>query len=74
MWQPIKTATKGNAVVGYAKKGLITDAYIFNADGTAQYGFYSNKAYEVTHWWDFGNGTTMPPPPTDTAPAVQREE
>ncbi len=64
-WKPIETAKKGVAVVYDAKKGIISNAFLHDNDGTA---YYSNvKAYDVTHWWDFGDGKSMPEPPDKEA-------
>lgn len=49
-WQPIETAVKGQAIVYDLEKGIIPDAYLFDNKGTATFGYYGNKAYNVTHW------------------------
>ena len=66
-WQPIKTAKKGVAVVYDTEKGVIPNAFLHDNEGTAYYGYYNNKAYDVTHWWDFGDGKSMPEPPDEEA-------
>lgn len=58
-WQPIEEATKGAAIVFDLEKGVIPDAYLFDNGGTAQYGYYGNKAYNVTHFM------RLPPPPVN---------
>lgn len=57
-WFPIETAVRGRAIVYDAKKGVIPDAYIYEGDGRATYGYYNNTASDVTHWMP------LPPPPT----------
>jgi hypothetical protein len=64
-WQPIETAPRAICLVYDAKKGIIPEAMPYGGgDKRATYGYYNNVAYDVTHWWDFGDGQTMPPPPT----------
>jgi hypothetical protein len=67
-WQPIETAKKGAAMVYDTKKGIIANAVLHQAfiedkSFRATYGHYNNTAYNVTHWWDFGDGKSMPLPP-----------
>jgi hypothetical protein len=69
-WQPIKTAKQGAAVVYDKAKGVITNAFLHDAflqdnEVRATYGYYNNTAYHVTHWWDFGDGKSMPEPPEE---------
>ena len=58
-WQPIETAPKGPAIIYDTEKGVIPNAYIHSADGTASYGYYNNTAYRVTHWMP------LPSPPEE---------
>ena len=58
-WQPIETAPKGAAIVYDTDRGVITDAYLHDNDGVASYGYYSNTAYNVTHWMP------IPDPPSE---------
>jgi hypothetical protein len=60
-WQPIETAKQGKAIVFDSKIGVITNAVIYVSKNgiTVRYGgYYSNDAYDVTHWMP------LPPPPT----------
>jgi hypothetical protein len=69
-WQPIKTAKKGVALIYDTEKGVVPDAFLHNAflqdnEVRAIYGSHNNFAYHVTHWWDFGDGKSMPEPPDE---------
>lgn len=50
-WQPIETAPNNTRAIVFDEKiGVIPDAFIYTNDGTAYYGYYNNKAYNVTDW------------------------
>ena len=69
MWRPIGSAPKNGeqVLVGAILPwhGVrMSFAYWHAAMGTWWDG--SRLRYKPTHWWDFGDGATMPPPPDDT--------
>ena len=68
MWRPIETAPKDGeeVLVGAVLPwvGLRTELAYWHAEK----GMWWDRGglhYEPTHWWDFGDGATMPPPPGD---------
>jgi hypothetical protein len=73
-WQPIKTAPKDGTVfqvwISYSDGSSAfvpvsrfcpeTGEFQLNND---EYGWEGSEHWTPTHWWDFGDGKTSPPPP-----------